>query len=297
MLFRSNIIDPNGNNFTISVLNATLRTSNIILNGANLWSWVNGAYGTANAATNAAANANAYVYMVSPDNKYHPNTYTMISSRINEEANTVISNTKYSNLSSTITDPANTALINVAKTFAYSNVGPVEMITIVNGGANYISLPNVDISSNTIARSLGIAARMEIVDGGLNYVVGDVVKFTNVLGGYGFNANANVTAVDVNGKITEVKFVDVAGEHTGGAGWDTGYYPTLSVHSATGNGANLVLKTTLADGEVLQITNTVIGAIEQITIANPGENYLTAPTIDLSHLGDGTAEEIGRAHV
>ena len=66
MLFRSN--------FTISVLNATLRTSNIILNGANLWSWVNGAYGTANAATNAAANANAYVVVVGAASNAWTNT-------------------------------------------------------------------------------------------------------------------------------------------------------------------------------------------------------------------------------
>jgi hypothetical protein len=70
----NNIIDPNGNNFTISVLNATLRTSNIILNGANLWSWVNGAYGTANAATNAAANANAYVVVVGAASNAWTNT-------------------------------------------------------------------------------------------------------------------------------------------------------------------------------------------------------------------------------
>jgi hypothetical protein len=236
--------------------------------------------------------ANAYVFMVSADNKYHPNSYMMISSRINEEANTRISNTKYSNLSSTITDPANTALINVAKTFAYSNVGPVEIVYVANGGSQYVELPTVDISSNTIARALGIAARMEIIDGGLNYAVGDIVRFINVLGGYGFTANANVTSTAANGMITEVKFVPVAGEHTGGAGWATGYYPTLSVDSSTGNGANIILRTTLADGEVLQISNTLIGAIEQFTIVNPGENYLTVPTIDLTNQGDGTAEAI-----
>jgi hypothetical protein len=46
----NNVIDPNGNNFTISVLNATLRTSNIILAGINAVSWISSAYDKANSA-------------------------------------------------------------------------------------------------------------------------------------------------------------------------------------------------------------------------------------------------------
>ena len=57
----NNVIDTHGNNFTISVLNATLRTSNVILNGANLWQWVNNAYSQANAAPGIA---NSYAVTV-----------------------------------------------------------------------------------------------------------------------------------------------------------------------------------------------------------------------------------------
>jgi hypothetical protein len=46
----NNVIDPAGNNFTISVLNATLRTSNIILGGANAITWIRSSYDTANIA-------------------------------------------------------------------------------------------------------------------------------------------------------------------------------------------------------------------------------------------------------
>jgi hypothetical protein len=46
----NNVIDPAGNNFTISILNATLRTSNIILGGINALSWITNAYNTANIA-------------------------------------------------------------------------------------------------------------------------------------------------------------------------------------------------------------------------------------------------------
>jgi hypothetical protein len=44
----NNVIDPAGNNFTISILNATLRTSNIILAGINAVSWIRSSYDTAN---------------------------------------------------------------------------------------------------------------------------------------------------------------------------------------------------------------------------------------------------------
>jgi hypothetical protein len=46
----NNVIDPAANGFTISILNATLRTSNIILGGINALSWITNAYNTANIA-------------------------------------------------------------------------------------------------------------------------------------------------------------------------------------------------------------------------------------------------------
>ena len=45
-----NHIDPNGNNFTIAVLNTDIRTSNLNLGGVNAISWLNATYDTANGA-------------------------------------------------------------------------------------------------------------------------------------------------------------------------------------------------------------------------------------------------------
>lgn len=53
----SNHIDPEGNNFTLAVLNADIRTSNLILGGANAIMWIRSAYDTANAAYNFANTA------------------------------------------------------------------------------------------------------------------------------------------------------------------------------------------------------------------------------------------------
>lgn len=54
----NNVIDPAGNNFTISVLNATLRTSNIILGGINAISWITSSYDTTNLVAGAVTTAN-----------------------------------------------------------------------------------------------------------------------------------------------------------------------------------------------------------------------------------------------
>lgn len=50
----NNHIDVNGNNFTIAVLNADLKTSNLVLGGQNTIVWITGAYDQANVATAAA---------------------------------------------------------------------------------------------------------------------------------------------------------------------------------------------------------------------------------------------------
>lgn len=52
----ANHIDPNGNNFTVSILNATLRTSNIILNGINAHTWIRSSFNAANAVFNQSNN-------------------------------------------------------------------------------------------------------------------------------------------------------------------------------------------------------------------------------------------------
>ena len=44
----NNYIDPTGNNITMAVLNSTVRTSNLILGGANAINWINAAYTAAN---------------------------------------------------------------------------------------------------------------------------------------------------------------------------------------------------------------------------------------------------------
>ena len=55
----NNVVDVAGNNFTISVLNATLRTSNIMLGGINALSWIRSSYDTTNLVAGAVTTANS----------------------------------------------------------------------------------------------------------------------------------------------------------------------------------------------------------------------------------------------
>ena len=225
--------------------------------------------------------------IVIPNGLHHPNSYNIIISTISLEANTQIGNTIYSNLNSS---NANSTIANSVNSFVYGNCGPIFRSILINPGSDYITIPTLDVESNTRVRALGILGRMRIVDGGLNYSVGDTITFTNVIGGYGTAAAANVTGVEANGKITSVYFVPVAGHIIGGSGYTQDKLPTATVVSGTGNGANVVVTAILGDGEILTPVVDEIGRILSLSITSGGSGYLTAPVINLTSLGDGTAK-------
>ena len=231
--------------------------------------------------------ANVYVFQVDNTGKYHPNTYSVVGSTISLEANTPLNNAVFTNLNST---NANSSITNAFSYWSYSNCGPLLLMAVRNSGTNYSTLPVLDVRSNTVIRSLGILGKMEIKSGGLNYQIGDTITFTNPIGGYGSGASANVTNVDANGAITEIKFVQIDGHITGGSGYNKDLLPTATVNSATGNGANITVTSIIGDNESLKPVTDKIGAIQRITIINPGRGYTTVPTLNLSSYGDGTAQ-------
>lgn len=133
-----NHINTAGNNFTIAVLNATLRTSNIILGGANAILTIGAAFDKANAANvlafNTGAGANAYAQAVGTGG----NNYTItVGAAANGWANTI---------SSTRAAAAN----GWANTYAQT-VGAA-----ANGWANTISATR-GTSSNAYAEAIGTA--------------------------------------------------------------------------------------------------------------------------------------------
>lgn len=231
--------------------------------------------------------AGGFVSGVLKDNSIHPNSYSVPISTIALEAYTTIGNTLFSNLSST---NANTTLANSTSYFTYSNTGPISATTVSFQGSGYLSLPTITAVANTVVRSLGILGRMDIIDGGLNYVSGDTITLTNIIGGYGTGAAANVKSVDANGKITAVQFVPVAGQIIGGTGYSQSRLPIANVVSGTGNGANIIVSAVLGDGEDIQAGTTSVGGIIRLSISSRGTNYDVDTKLNLSSFGDGTAK-------
>jgi len=231
--------------------------------------------------------AGGFVNSVLKDGSFHPNSYSVPISTILLEANTTIGNTLYSNLSSS---NANTTLANATSYFTFANTGPIVAATVSFQGSGYASLPTITAVSNTVVRSLGILGRMDIINGGLNYANGNIITITNVIGGYGTGAAANVKSVDGNGKITAVQFVPVAGQIIGGSGYSQTHLPTANVVSVTGNGANIVVSAVLGDGEEVLAGTSTLGGIIRLSIVSRGTNYDVDTKLNLSSIGDGTAK-------
>lgn len=237
------------------------------------------------------------VLTVNKSEKYHPNTYQIVADQIYLEANTPIGNTIYSNLVPAIIDPANNWIANSMHYWSYANCGPIESCTVILKGSGYSTVPTLSAQANTIIRSMGILGRMQILNGGQNYQLGDVLEFYNPIGSYGSAASANVTNVDINGAITEVKFHKINGHFAGGEGYagvgsTTGYdstlLPTINVSTTTGNGANIIVNTLIGYGEQLIAGTEEIGKILSLRLISGGENYTTPPTINLANMAAGT---------
>ena len=221
---------------------------------------------------------------------FHPNTYNVIWSTINLEANTAIGNTTYSNLKSSIIDPANDSagFTNSMSYFVYANCGPAYSLTITAGGNNYTSV-NVSISANSVISRMGIIGKMQIISGGLGYTAGDTIEFLNPLGSAGSGAIANVTSVAANGMITGVRFEQMPGHIIGGQGYDPLNLPSANVVSGTGAGANIAVTAIIGHNEEIIQSISNIGTIEILTVVSGGFGYIDNPTLNFTGLGDGNA--------
>lgn len=222
------------------------------------------------------------------DNSIHPNSYNLVSSTISLEANTQIGNTQYSNLNHS---NANTSIADAVSYWTYANTGPVLTVSLIDTGDSYESVPTITVDANTRIYQMGILGRMEITNPGQEYRIGDVIEITNVYGGYGTGAAANVTNVDASAAnaISEIRFMPVTGFLTGGQGYDQLALPTANVITSTGNGAVITVTNILGTGANLTSTTSSIGTIQRIVILNRGAGYTQNTTVDLSGSGDGEA--------
>ena len=287
----ANTIDVNEGFAYSNLANVYVNTSNLLIStipGSNI--------------TNVTLDhwmSNSNVYFETGDYIYVDNTYTRIveSDRWGTTLyiETPIDGGK-SNLPFVIYKKpnSNTSIANSVVYWQYANCGPILSVKVLNQGLGYIELPTVDVVSNTIIRSLGILGRMEIINGGLGYQVGDILEFNNQYGYYGEGANAVVTIVDANGTIEQVSFVPRQGYTIGGSGYIQSALPSINVISQNVNayGANIAVTAVIGDGELLEATSNVIGGVAQLRVISRGAGYSPNTTIDLSTQGDGTAQAI-----
>jgi hypothetical protein len=181
-----------------------------------------------------------------------------------------------------------TTIANAVSYFAYSNCGPAYSLAITNGGTNYTSV-NVSISANATISKMGILGRMEIINGGIGYLVNDRIEFLNGYGSTGSGAIANVTSVAANGMITGVKFQQMPGHIIGGQGYDWNRLPSANVVSGTGTGANIAVTALIGHNELITQSLSNVGTIQSLSVISGGSGYTDNPKLNFTGLGDGQA--------
>lgn len=127
---------------------------------------------------------------------------------------------------------------------------------------------------------LGSLGRIEILNGGHDYNVGEYLIFTTK--GRGYGANAQITEVHAaNNGIKAVEFNENTSYVRGGEGYEKNYIPTITINTAHGSNASLVVSEILGDGEDFDISTTRIGAISTLRVLSYGYDYVESPTISL----------------
>jgi hypothetical protein len=184
---------------------------------------------------------------------------------------------------------ANTVIAE-ALTFPVLTTYGIEETTITSAGTGYdgttiasaTGFYATESDSRAALPTIGILPPIIIVDGGENYNVGDQIRF---VGGSGYGAYANVTAVQPEtGAITEITYVDdPAGRAIyplGGMGYGK-FLPSIEVISDTGGGAVLTVYKLVGGDAEFTVTGSPYGEILEVTITEPGLNYVETPEISL----------------
>lgn len=187
----------------------------------------------------------------------------------------------------------NSKIANSMYYWTYANCGPIFATAILDTGSGYIDLPTISVKSNTTIRSLGILARMEIYSPGQGYNVGDILRFNNKPGSYGFGANAIVSEIySANGGIKKVTWTHDGAEGFGGLGYTQDLLPTVTIQSQNvlAHGANVTVTSILAEGAQLDPLSAAIGAIGEIRVVSGGYGYDSNTIIDLTTQGNGRAK-------
>lgn len=222
------------------------------------------------------------------------NTVTIYTDIISDYQNIVLSNTNYG-FPVVGTENTNTSIINALSSVVITDLGPITaanvMISTISSD-EVIYVEPTHIAGNIRLNDIGILGKINIANAGINYTIGEYLQFNNLSGDYsGRNANAHISNVAANGAITAVTI------NNGGQGYQNELLPIITISTANGTGANLVVTTIMGEGESIQGVlprdadgNIVYaGQIKSIRILESGAGYVASPRIDLSGKGNGLA--------
>lgn len=274
-------------------IGAAATVSSVTLGSIQRISVLDGGYGyNANGNTDIiltnAQGAAAEPASFDPAPRTTANVRLVIPNSITFSVNVPIGNSVYSFINTTAN--ANTTLANAFSNTVSFFAYPISSVAVLNGGGG-ISAEN-QIGAEAISTyptdynagpgnlgALGILAPIQIAHGGTGYAINDTITF---IGGSGYGAFANVTNVAANGQITSIDYVPGDRNYPqGGMGYRLDALPTLNVISSGGTSANLYIDGILGVGADFGLTTDRIGAITTINTINPGEDYVSAPSLSL----------------
>lgn len=213
----NNHIDSTGNNFTIAVLNADVRTSNLNLGGVNAISWIRSTFDQANTArthANAAHLTANTSYDQANTARNHANTAHLTANASFDQANTA------RNHANTAHDTANASLIqaNTARDHANVSFAHANAAFLKANGAAYLAFGTVTVSgTNLVADSNNDT--LSITSGNGVILIADSaadsfnvsLSPTGVTGAtYGGAATVGVFTVDTWGRITSASNAAIA---------------------------------------------------------------------------------------
>lgn len=127
---------------------------------------------------------------------------------------------------------------------------------------------------------VGSLGRIEIVNGGNGYAVGEYLTFTST--GRGYGANANVSSIHAgNNGIKTITFNETSAYIRGGEGYTMQDLPTVNVSTTSGSGSILKITEILGEGVEEDVSTSRIGSISTIRVISYGYDYVSAPIISL----------------
>jgi hypothetical protein len=188
------------------------------------------------------------------------------------------------------TENVNTVISQALSSNVITGLGPVTLSTVLNSQISTATDPtfitlSTELSANLRISDLGAIGKIDIIDGGEDYEVGDQLVFTNIESFSGQGAEAIVSEVDSNGTITAISI------NNPGLAYQLEYLPLITIDSSNGVNANVVVSSILGTGANYEpvIEDGLPGQIKAIKVVSQGSGYEIVPGIDLSFSGDGTA--------